>query len=196
VCQGLISSRPMSAKSAQSRVASDAPWARAVAAITASAVAIDRPNRSRCLSNSAYQWAASLVNDQTRPANSSAIKASQLCCRFCLRRPSGSRARLSRITAKPPLVGCGVSGVPITVTRRTELGLVATNAEEVPAPQLPTERNGHGCDCPALAWLPLKADWLRWQLGGSCGLPPSSIFRGGRPGCAAGPWCACQGSGW
>ena len=82
----------MSAKSATSRVASDAPWARAVAAITASAVAMDRPNGSRRLSSWAYQWAASLLNGQIRPENTSAVKAFQLCCRFCLRRPSGSRA--------------------------------------------------------------------------------------------------------
>ena len=53
--QGLISSKPMSAKSAPSRVASDAPWARAVAAISASAVAMDRPNGSRRCSSWAYQ---------------------------------------------------------------------------------------------------------------------------------------------
>ena len=55
VSQGLITSRPISAKSATSRVASVAPWARAVAAITASAVDMDRPNCSRRVSSWAYQ---------------------------------------------------------------------------------------------------------------------------------------------
>lgn len=52
--QGLINSSPIASKSAVLRVASWAPWARVVAAITASAVAIGRARRSRRLTSSPY----------------------------------------------------------------------------------------------------------------------------------------------
>ncbi len=77
--QGLINVRPIAAKSWTSRVARGALWASAVAAITASAVAIGLASRSRCRSTSAYQWVASLVKGQIRPLNCSATSASQLC---------------------------------------------------------------------------------------------------------------------
>ena len=53
--QGSINSRPISAKSATSLVASGTPGASAVAAITASAVAMGRASNSRRNSSSPYQ---------------------------------------------------------------------------------------------------------------------------------------------
>jgi len=53
--QGLITRRSIPSKSLTFLVARGTPWVSAVAAITASAVAIGRASRSRCRSTEAYQ---------------------------------------------------------------------------------------------------------------------------------------------
>ena len=89
LAQGLISSRPRASKAAVLRVASCPSWARAVAAITASAVLIGRAMRSRWLTRAAYQCAAALLNGSTGSWSTSATRLLQLRWSCCLRWESG-----------------------------------------------------------------------------------------------------------